>query len=544
MGFASTNRSTHDSTTEAALDTLKILIIEDSDDDAFLICEELRRGGYEPQFVRVENEAGLREALAKEIFEIAISDYTLPEFTALQALEAIHATGKDIPVIVVSGSVRESTIVEAMRAGARDYVMKGNLTRLPLAVARELEEAADRRQRRQFEEQLRHTQRLESLGVLAGGVAHDFNNLLTGILGNVSLAAGEISSSARIRPMLEQAIQAAEQAANLTRQMLAYAGKGRFVVEPVDVSATVRDISALLHASLSKNIELIFQLENSLPPIEADRGQIQQLLMNLVVNAAEAIAPEQAGAVIVGAVLRQLTAGELREMVICDELQPGAYIALEVRDSGVGMDADIQRRIFDPFFTTKFTGRGLGLSATMGIVRAHKGTIKVHSEPGRGSVFTVFFPVLKAATSATEKPGPESPLAGALVLVIDDEEVIRRAAKAILERSGFQVMLADNGRAGVETLRRVSDRVAVVLLDLTMPVLNGNETLREIRAVRGDVPVIVSSGYNEADAMTHITGQVSAFIQKPYTSAQLLQKVRTAIVSNAAKAYELPPQCV
>src|SRR5690242_1687150 len=294
---------------------LNVLVIEDSDDDAILISEELKRGGYRPDFHRVESAEELKKALSGCEFDVIVSDYSLPQFTALEALKLVQASGKDIPVIVVSGSVRESTIVDAMRAGARDYVMKENLTRLPLAVGRELEEAAERKARRQFDDQMRHTQRLESLGVLAGGVAHDFNNLLTGILGNVSLAMDDAPSGTQMRPLLEQALQAAEQAANLTRQMLAYAGRGKFFVESVDVSAAVREVSALLNASVSKNISLHFDLQEGLPPVEADRGQVQQLLMNLVINAAEAIGAEVPGSIFVNTGQHQLTEDELRNAV-------------------------------------------------------------------------------------------------------------------------------------------------------------------------------------------------------------------------------------
>src|SRR6185437_1003664 len=230
---------------------VKVLIIEDSDDDAILICEELRRGGFHAKFERVETAESLKQALSQERgYEVIVSDYSLPQFNALDALKIVRDSGRDIPVIVVSGSVREAAIVDVMRAGARDYVMKENLTRLPLAVERELEEAEERRRRRDIEVQLRHSQRLESLGVLAGGVAHDFNNLLTGIIGNVSLAIEDTAAATPLRPMLEQALQAAQQAANLTRQMLAYAGKGGFIIEPVDVAAAVHQVGALLSASV------------------------------------------------------------------------------------------------------------------------------------------------------------------------------------------------------------------------------------------------------------------------------------------------------
>jgi signal transduction histidine kinase len=519
----------------ADLKPLKLLIIEDSDDDAVLITEELQRGGYQPVSRRVDSAEDLRQALAHDTYEIVISDYSLPQFTAMQALEIVHKSGKDIPTIVVSGSVREATIVETMRAGARDYVMRENLTRLPLAVERELEEAAERRKRRQFDDQLRHTQRLESLGVLAGGVAHDFNNLLTGILGNVSLAMERASCEAPIHALLEEALAAAEQAANLTRQMLAYAGKGQFCLEPVELSAVIRDINALLHASVSKNIELRFELRDT-PPVDADRGQLQQVMMNLVTNAAEAIGSQQPGSIVVAAGLRRLSEAELSRTVTRDQLQPGLFVSMEVRDTGHGMDAATVSRIFDPFFTTKFTGRGLGLSAVMGIVRSHKGALQVKSQPGRGSVFTVFLPVSRQANrQIPEVRSEETDSSGDLILVIDDEETIRKTAKAILENRGLRVMLAASGDDGLDALRRDDGRISLVILDLTMPHRNGNQVLHEIRSLGRDVPVIMSSGYNQEDVMDRVTaGEAAGFIQKPYTAAQLLEKIRAVLDARRA----------
>ena len=509
---------------------LNLLVIEDSDDDAELIAEELCRGGFAPAAKRAENPQELRKALEDDC-EVIVSDYSLPQFTAGDALAIVQATGKDIPFIVVSGSAREADIVEIMRAGARDYVMKENLTRLPLAVRRELGEANERRQRRLLEEQLRHAQRLESLGVLAGGVAHDFNNLLTGILGNVSLAMADLPPGERMHSFLQNAVQAAEQAGNLTRQMLAYAGRGTFYIQPVDVRTVVREFTALLSASVTKNISLIFDLQQNLPIVDADRGQIQQLLMNFVTNAAEAIGEDQAGTIVVATGQQDLTESALRNTIIRGDLQPGRYVSLEVRDTGIGMDAGTQAKIFDPFFTTKFTGRGLGLSAVLGIVRSHHGTIRVESEPGKGSAFTVFLPAREfAAPALAVEPAMPEAIPHGVILVIDDEETVRQTAKAILEKRGMRVLLAETGPAGVDTFRRLSDRISLVLLDLTMPTMSGNEVLHSIRAIRPDVPVIISSGYTEPDAMRRVSaGELAGFLQKPYSAAQLLQKVGAAL---------------
>ena len=517
-------KSENGDTTDAQ--PLKLLVIEDSDDDAELLAEELRRGGFAPVAKRVENPHELRTAVQDD-YDAIISDYSLPQFTARDALRIVQETGKDIPFIVVSGSVLEPTIVDLMRAGARDYVMKENLTRLPLAVTRELEEARERRERRQLEDQLRHAQRLESLGVLAGGVAHDFNNLLTGILGNVSLAMADLPPGSRLCSLLENAVKAAEQAGNLTRQMLAYAGKGTFFVQSLDITAVVRGISALLSASVTKNISLIFELQQDLPTVDGDLGQMQQLLINFVTNAAEAIGEDRPGTIVIATGQQDLSENDLRETVIRGELQPGRYVSVEVRDTGIGMDAETRQKIFDPFFTTKFTGRGLGLSAVLGIVRSHHGTIRVQSEPGMGSDFSVFLPSReRVALAAPLAPSMPEAVPSAVILVIDDEETIRQTAKAILEKRGMRVYLAETGPAGVDTFRRHADRISLVLLDLTMPTMSGNEALRRIRAIRSDVPVIISSGYGELDAMRRVNAaEPVGFLQKPYTAAQLLQKL-------------------
>ena len=390
--------------------------------------------------------------------------------------------------------------------------------------------SADITERKRLEEQMRETQKLESLGVLAGGVAHDFNNLLTGILGNTSLALETIPRDNPARNVLDDVLRASERAAHLTRQMLAYAGKGRFLLEKVNLSQVVREIANLVQISIPKNVQLRLELDDQLPPIEADPGQIQQIVMNLVINGAEAIPADLNGTVLVTTGGHQVDEEYLRTLSV-DEIPPGLYVALEVHDTGIGMDLATQAKIFDPFFSTKFAGRGLGLAATLGIVRGHKGAIKVYSTPARGTTFKVLFPATESKVRHTPEAAGQKNLRGSgTVLVVDDEEVVRNTARAMLERYGYSVLLAHDGQEAVDLYRAAPDRIAVVLLDLTMPVMGGAEAFRQLRLIRPNVRVILSSGYNEVEAIRSFTTKgIAGFIQKPYTSAHLAEKV-TAVL--------------
>jgi PAS domain S-box-containing protein len=377
--------------------------------------------------------------------------------------------------------------------------------------------ARDITERKEFEEQIRQTQKLESLGVLAGGLAHDFNNLLTGIMGNASLAAGEMETNpARACERLDEVLLASERAALLIRQMLAYAGKGRFMIEKLDLSTQVREILPLLGASVPKFVEVQLRLDDTLPSVEADRSQIQQLIMNLAINAAEAMG-ERPGTVTITTSHRAEN-GERQ-------------VVLEVSDTGDGMTDEVKARIFDPFFTTKFTGRGLGLSAVMGIIRAHHGAISVTSAPGEGATVTVVLPAAAEAAGAASKAETETDLRGyGLVLVADDEELVRNMARFTLERFGYSVETACDGREALEKFEARRSDFAAVLLDLTMPVLHGEDVLRAIRGSRRDVPVVLSSGYTEAEALARFDNLLPAgFLQKPYTATALARKIKSAV---------------
>ncbi len=392
----------------------------------------------------------------------------------------------------------------------------------------------DLTERKRLEQRLRESQKLESIGLLAGGVAHDFNNLLTGILGNASLALDELSPVHPVRPIIENVILASERAAHLTRQLLAYSGKGRFIIQPINLSELVREIASLLRLTIPKKVYLRLNLADNLPPVEADSSQVQQLVMNLVLNGAEAIG-DGIGTVLVTTGIREIDETYSRSALIGDELAPGKYVYLEVHDTGCGMDEQTKARIFDPFFTTKFTGRGLGLAAALGIVRGHKGDIKVYSTAGRGSTFKVLLPAGAVAYREPEREISRQDLHGqGTLLIVDDEDIVLRTGKLALERYGYKVLLAANGLEALELFREVSGEVALVLLDMTMPVMSGEETLAELRRIRPDVRVVVCSGYNELEAVRRFSGAgVEAFIQKPYTSAQLAEKVKAALEGRA-----------
>ena len=387
--------------------------------------------------------------------------------------------------------------------------------------------------RKRTEENLQQAQKLESIGLLAGGIAHDFNNLLVGVIGNASLAGDMLPPDHPAVELMQKVVKIGEQAAHLTRQMLAYSGKGRFLVESLDLSGVVAEISELVRPSIAKKVRLHLDLESNLPPVEADRGQIQQVAMNLILNAGEAIG-SNAGLISVRTGVEELTVRAVRHDVESTELCPGRHVFLEVRDDGCGMDESTRAKIFDPFFSTKFTGRGLGLAAVAGILRGHKGAIRVSSEPGKGSCFVALFPAAHSPASvpAAVSTGRQRLRAAGAVLVVDDEIVVREVARQTLERNGFAVLLADSGPGAIDIFKREPSRISLVLLDLSMPGMGGEELLPELRKIRPAVHVVVSSGYSETETMRFFHGQaVSGFIQKPYTSRQLVEIVKTVIGS-------------
>jgi PAS domain S-box-containing protein len=392
---------------------------------------------------------------------------------------------------------------------------------------------------RRSNEAMRQAQKLESIGLLAGGVAHDFNNLLTGILGNTSLALDELPEESRVRPMLENVLLASERAADLTRQLLAYSGKGRFFVQSSDISVLIREIGSLIQSSIPKKVQLRLELDETLPMVEIDSAQIQQLIMNLVINGAEAIGEERSGVVLVKTLLRDVDEAYIaRNHFALETALTGRYVAIQVRDNGCGMDDAVRPHIFDPFFTTKFTGRGLGLAAALGIVRGHKGSIRIESEPGRGTLFEVLLPAGAPHQAQIPAEHVRRELRGAgAVLVVDDEDLVRNIARKTLEHYGYTVIEAENGQDGVRLFQQYAPEICLVLLDMMMPVMGGEEALREIRRIRAEVPVIASSGYSESVAQERFgVHGLAAFLQKPYSARVLADAVKKVI--DAEKAIQ------
>ena len=386
-------------------------------------------------------------------------------------------------------------------------------------------------ERKRFELQIQHTQKLESLGVLAGGIAHDFNNLLTGIMGNASLGLAELHPPAPIRRYLQEILSASQDAAHLTRQMLAYAGKGAFVVEPVDLSQMIREIEPLIRTSIPKSVAVQMELEDDISEIRADRGQIQQLVMNLMINGAEAVGAGKPGTVLVRTDTRDLDAAAIQAEYPNERLSPGEYVGLEVRDNGSGMDEATKKNIFDPFFTTKFQGRGLGLAAVSGIVRAHGGAIRVYSSPGRGTSFQVLLPAI-AAKKADHASAPPTfaPPAGGTILFVDDEKTVRRLADSALTHRGWKVLLAEDGAEAVRLFQEHLETITLVILDLSMPVMDGEAALAQIREVSANVPVIMSTGYGASEAERVFAGRkMAGFLQKPYTVDQMLEVIAAVV---------------
>jgi len=384
-------------------------------------------------------------------------------------------------------------------------------------------------ERRGLEIRMMQAQKLESLGVLAGGIAHDFNNLLMVILGNLEVALRKIPPAAAERAWLSDAEGAAHQAADLCRQLLTYAGKGKSLAEPVDLGALLREQAKMLEVIASKSIRLLLNQARDVPKILADVSQIRQVFMNLIINASDAIG-QTPGVISISTSTMTCDQEYLDAIGISHVLKPGFYVSVAVSDTGCGMNEAVRQRIFDPFFSTKTASRGLGLAAVRGIVSKHGGAICVDSEPGVGTTFRLLFPVPESLDTRVPEPEPTEPWCGSgVVLVVDDEEALRSLAQRMLDRLGFEALVARNGIEGLAIFKQHRERIGYVLLDWTMPEMGGGEAFVELRRLKPDLRIILASGYAPEDIFMRLGNRhATAFVRKPYNIMELAAAFQAA----------------
>ncbi|MEW6657098.1 MAG: response regulator [Thermodesulfobacteriota bacterium] len=621
---------------------IKILLVEDSEDDARLLARQLRQGGYQPDFLRVETAAAMEAALANGMWDLVISDYSLPHFSGLAALKLLQEKGPDLPFIIVSGKIGEETAVAAMKAGAHDYLMKNNLARLIPAIDRELKEAASRRERRHAEEafrslvfgapigifvsqngkfklvnpgflkvsgyqeedllgretltlvapankemvreraikmlkgedsapyefelitrsgetrwvvetvistryageravlgyfmdltdhkkltrQLAQAQKMEAIGRLAGGVAHDFNNLLTVIMGCTDLLMQGLQSNDPLLIYNTQVMGAAQQAVGLIQQLLAFGKKQLLESRALHLNAVVTDLEPMLRRLIGEDIELVTRTAESLGVVKADPGQISQIIMNLVVNARDAM--PQGGRLTLETADVQLDESYALKHA---EVRPGPYVMLTVSDTGLGMDARTQEQIFDPFFSTKEPdqGTGLGLSTVYGIVKQSDGHIWVYSELGRGTTFKIYLPRVReeAAPPLKKKESIVSLEGTETVLVVEDEEAIRMLLVNQLASHGYSVLAAANGAEALKLAANLEAPIHLVVTDVVMPQMSGGELVKRLKMVRPECKALFLSGY-AADTMSHhgVWEDGAPFVQKPFRLKDLARRIR------------------
>ncbi len=517
-------------------DPIRVLLVEDEPIDAELIRRALAEAGPRRySVVHVETLASACEQMAAGAVDAVLLDLNLPDAHGSEAVRTALSAAPTVPIVVLTGSSDAALAAMILREGAQDYLVKGQPNNvIQRAILYAIERKRFDLERRRIEDRLRDVQKLESLGLLAGGLAHDFNNLLTGILGNASLCLLKVPKGSRLEESLQQIERSAIRASELCKQLLAYSGKGRFVVGHLHLSALVAEMVDMLRLSISKNAMLRCDLAESLPAIEAASPQVRQVVMNLITNASDALEGGP-GTISIQTGTRYCDEYFFDSTYMKEPLPVGQYVYVKVSDTGCGMDQETLKQLFDPFFTTKSRGHGLGLAAVLGIARAHGAAIKIYSEPGRGSSLSVLFPVkdrTQAPPSYRVEAGRKSE---GTALVIDDEPTVLSVAKAVLSEVGFRVVLAEDGLAGLTEMRRFKDEIVVVLLDMAMPRMSGEEAFHEIRRIRPDVPIILSSGYDEQDNIATFAGSAS-FLEKPYTALELMNAVQDSIDQAKARA--------
>jgi two-component system cell cycle sensor histidine kinase/response regulator CckA len=504
---------------------LRVLVIEDSEDDAALLVRELRRGGYEVSHERVDTASAMSSALDRQEWDLVVSDHSMPHFSGSAALSLLRKRESELPFIFISGTIGEEAAVAALKDGAQDYLMKSNLKRLVPAVQRELREAEERRERKRLERQVLQLQKFEAIGRLAGGIAHDFNNAIGAIVGWAELASQEAQPGSRLLDRLQKIGAQAQRAAGLTSQLLAFARQQVLQRKKINLNSLVEESTSLLRKVIGEDIEVLIVPAADLRVAVADTVQIDQVLMNLCLNARDAM--PKGGRLIIETQNIEFDQEYCR---LRTYVQPGSYVLLAVSDTGAGMDAATIEHIFEPFFTTKEIGKGtgLGLATVFGIVKQHGGFINVYSEPGNGTTFRVYLPSDGGAADPAQTEGDEGPQEGTeTILLAEDHEGLRELGKETLEALGYHVILAENGGDAVAVFKSNAARVDAVVLDVVMPGMSGPDAYAQMCAIRSGLGVVFATGYTaEAASLNSFVAKGASVLQKPYTGTSLSQAIR------------------
>jgi len=512
---------------------LRLLLVEDSEDDALLLLRELRRGGFTITHQRVDTAVALRAALQLQEWDLVISDHSMPNFSGTAALQLVRSLEPDIPFMFVSGTIGEETAVSALKSGAQDYIMKTNLTRLVPAIQRELKEVVERRERRRLEQQVSQLQKFEAIGRLAGGIAHDFNNVVGAIMGWAELGRDEAQAGTRPHERFIKIHEQARRAARLTSQLLAFARRQVLTRRKININDVVTEGTSLLQRVIGEHIDIRRVLSTDLRVVSADSVQIDQVIMNLCINARDAM-PNG------GRLTIETSNVEVGEDIcrLSSNARPGQYVLLTVSDTGVGMDVTTLEHIFEPFFTTKELGRGtgLGLSTVYGVVKQHDGVITVDSELGQGTTFRVYLPALSGAPEPREIDRKERGSAGTeTILLAEDHHGLREAAHEMLEVLGYKVILAFDGAMAVQCFQANMDTIDIVVLDVVMPGLSGPEAYAQMAAMRPKLGVVFTTGHtSEVGILSSMMERGASVLQKPYDSASLSQRIRNVLDSQRA----------